>query len=596
MTDAAGRDTPPQAHPAAQSPHASRLAGLGFRLMGVFAVALLPLGILSYVQSERFADEAAARSEQALIGLTLRAATPVTDTLRRAEGVAAAAAESVPMLADRNACGAYMARLVAAEPTLSFAGYIPVNGLMTCASNGRVHDFSDSPGLADLRENPRPVITLNPNGPISGEAVVIFSHPVRDAAGAVVGFVSVSAPHRRLDRLPGMDEAPLALATFGADGRVLTAMLGLETIDQRLPVGYDLAELARQAPVVLTAPIANGTRKSFAVAPIIDGRLYVLSSWPAERRVIETFGLPLPLWLFPVAMLLASLAVAWLAAEHQVLRPIRALSAAMVAFAQGRRTVSPPALTTAPAELRNAGEAFETMVDSVLHDEAEIADALHQKEVLLREVHHRVKNNLQLIASIMNIQMRKALSPEAKVMVKGLHDRVLSLATVHRELYQTSGLADVRADEMLGKIVALVMRMGAAPGTAPVVDMQLEGLRLTPDQAVPLSLILTEALTNVLKHARPDADGRPARLRVQLTRTDAGRARLSVANTMTDDGQGARLPPDVDSTGMGGQLLAAFAMQLGGTLEVGPGAEGFMVAVDFPIRALSEAEARFAAA
>ncbi|HMO72817.1 MAG TPA: sensor histidine kinase, partial [Paracoccaceae bacterium] len=248
---------------------------------------------------------------------------------------------------------------------------------------------------------------------------------------------------------------------------------------------------------------------------------------------------------------------------------------------------------SAPAELRDAGEAFETMVDSVLHDEAEIADALHQKEVLLREVHHRVKNNLQLIASIMNLQMRKALSPEAKIMVKGLHDRVLSLATVHRELYQTSGLADVRADELLGKIVALVMRMGATPGGAPVVETRLEGLRLTPDQAVPLSLILTEALTNVLKHARPSAEG-PARLRVRLERSGEGRARLSIANSIPEETTERTLPPAIDSTGLGSQLLSAFAMQIGGQLDIERGRDGFTVAVDFPIRALSEAESRFA--
>jgi hypothetical protein len=84
--------------------------------------------------------------------------------------------------------------------------------------------------------------------------------------------------------------------------------------------------------------------------------------------------------------------------------------------------------------------------------------------VLLREVHHRVKNNLQLIASIMNMQMRRAKSPETKALMKGLQERVMSLATVHKELYQTTGLADVRADELLGDLVRQIVGMASAPG------------------------------------------------------------------------------------------------------------------------------------
>ncbi|MBK8441510.1 MAG: sensor histidine kinase [Rhodobacter sp.] len=141
--------------------------------------------------------------------------------------------------------------------------------------------------------------------------------------------------------------------------------------------------------------------------------------------------------------------------------------------------MEPPDLGDAPLELRHVGESYERLVESVLHDEAALEDMVHQREVLLREVHHRVKNNLQLIASIMNIQMRKAVSPEAKALIKGLHDRVMSLATVHRELYQTSGQADVRADELMQLIVAQVLRMGAQPGREIDVTTDFEPFRLT---------------------------------------------------------------------------------------------------------------------
>ena len=123
-------------------------------------------------------------------------------------------------------------------------------------------------------------------------------------------------------------------------------------------------------------------------------------------------------------------------------------------------------MTGAPGELVELADAYGMMVDTILQDEAEMEDMVHQKEVLLREVHHRVKNNLQLIASIMNMQMRQARTLEARDLMKSLHDRVMSLATVHRGLYQTSGLTDVRANELMDDILRQLVRMAAAPAVS----------------------------------------------------------------------------------------------------------------------------------
>jgi two-component sensor histidine kinase len=105
--------------------------------------------------------------------------------------------------------------------------------------------------------------------------------------------------------------------------------------------------------------------------------------------------------------------VAWCAAERLVSRYIRRLGRAIRAFASGAALWA-TSDGGAPAELREVGQAFLRMTDTILHDEAELEDTVHQREVLLREVHHRVKNNLQLIASIMNMQMRRAKSPRPR--------------------------------------------------------------------------------------------------------------------------------------------------------------------------------------
>ncbi|MFD1809716.1 sensor histidine kinase [Gemmobacter lanyuensis] len=279
----------------------------------------------------------------------------------------------------------------------------------------------------------------------------------------------------------------------------------------------------------------NGFDRVFAVVPLADGNLFLLGNWALQSSDAMIFDAPVPVLAFPVLMWLASLLVAQLASEHQVLRHLRALRRAIADFSGGSRRLPETDLEDAPMELRALGQAFERMMEAVVHDEAELEDMVHQKEVLLREVHHRVKNNLQLIASIINMQIRKARSPETRGLLKGLQDRVMSLATIHRELYQTTGLTDIRADELMQSIVTQILRMAARPGDPFDLQTAFDDVRLTPDQAVPLSLLLTEALTNALKYAAAPAGERP-RLSVSLCRTPDGRARVRVINSVTPEG------------------------------------------------------------
>ena len=229
------------------------------------------------------------------------------------------------------------------------------------------------------------------------------------------------------------------------------------------------------------------------------------------------------------------------------------------------------------------------MTDTILHDEAELENAVHQKEVLLREVHHRVKNNLQLIASILNMQIRQARSPEAKGLMTGVRDRVMSLATIHRGLYQTSGLTDISADELLSDILRQLTHMATGPGRPIEIEQDFDPVRLTPDQAVPLSLFLTEALTNAIKYAGNDGDG-PPHLSVSLKRMEEDAALLCVVNST-----GTR--PDNDTeiesgTGLGVQLLDAFAQQIGGQVSREEKDGRFALAMGFKLTPLTEAEAR----
>ena len=171
-------------------------------------------------------------------------------------------------------------------------------------------------------------------------------------------------------------------------------------------------------------------------------------------------------------------------------------------FAQGHRAPTDLDMSLAPGEIRDATEAFVQLTETIRRDDADLEHALHQKEGLLGEMHHRVKNNLQRIASIISLQMREIGSGKARQLMRAVQDRVISLvislATVHKDLYLTSDMTEVRADDLLPEIVQQVITPAAGAGVQIEVETPFADLALTPDQAGPLALLLAEVVT----HAR----------------------------------------------------------------------------------------------
>ena len=574
---------------------------LGFRLALALALALVPLGFLSAYQVKSLMDEAQARSEAAILGETLLAVNPEAGLIR--DGRTAAAAMAVPLAAidlDPAVCSELMRNLIEQSQTsYSFAAFVPADGMVVCSSNGGTLDLSDSPRLAAMRLDPKPDIAVIRNGRASLTSVLAFGHPVFDRVGGFIGYVSLSMPHSILQSATPADwvvkqiggTVPVSLITFDQTGVILTSTTGLDAAPMDLPADRTLLDLVQTELATFAAPSMSGERRIYAVVPIVEGTLFTLGSWPATE-VRATTALFLSPYLPTTLMWVVTLLVAILAAERLVARHIRVLRRNISAFAGGGRTYDTVLLTSAAAEIKDLADAFLKMTDTILHDKAELVDMVHQREVLLREVHHRVKNNLQLIASIMNMQMRQARSPETRTLMKSLQDRVMSLATIHRELYQTSGLTDVRADELLAQIVRQILNMASGPGRLFDLVTDFDVLHMTPDQAVPLSLLLTEALTNAIKYASLDA-GKAGprtmpRLNITLKRQDGMRVILSVANSVA----AATAPrPAEDGSGLGSQLIAAFAIQLAADIKTTLTDGTYQLTVAFDVTPLVRAEA-----
>ena len=579
--------TPPAA------PHRPYAQRLGVRLAFALAVALLPLGLISGLQSRSLLEEARARSEAALLGETLLAAADESGLIRGARVAAQALASTMTALPDDAAeCSRVMRRVLdQSGGAYSFVVFVPVSGNAQCNSRGEPLDLTASARVVRMLADPKPDAVVIRNAVVSGTSVLAFGHPVFDDVGRYLGYVSISMPHSVLEGAAvASAEAgfmnrlePLAMITFDVQGNILTSSTGLDDAPMRLPADRLLTDLATYGARTFVALSNNGTERVYAVFPLVDDQIFAIGSWPivVAAGPLSLFVSP---YLMPGLMWAASLLVALLAAERLITRHIRALRRSITGFAAGNHRIEGLDMTDAAIEIRDVADAYVRMTDTILRDEAELENMVHQREVLLREVHHRVKNNLQLIASIMNMQMRQSHSVEAKSLMKGLQDRVMSLATIHRGLYQTTGLADVRADELLSDILRQILNMATGPSRRFAVTSHFDDLRLIPDQAVPLSLLLTEALTNAIKYAGTSGTG-PVTLDVSLTRAGDGQAVLKVTNSM---GDGAA--PAGSGTGLGAQLLIAFVQQLGAQSEISIADGHYTLLVHFTIRALRDAE------
>lgn len=555
---------------------------LGSRLALMVAVAMLPLGLLGLVQSRAANDEAGQRANLAIMDETLRAATPQIRLILAAQVMAATLAKSVSLndvFNDTARCRQLMKQVAADEPALSLVAFVPLSGKLTCTSLGTDFDVSKSAGFLKVVDLLEPAFSVNSKGPVSGVSVLSVTHPVYDKAGTRVGFIGVSMPHKSLGEAGNADEHdendPLALLTFDADGTVLTSSVGLDDAAKSLPANTTLQELSGGKARTFLANSAAGEPRIFSVLPMADG-LFLLGSW-ARPSGFTVFGQDVGPYIVPSLMWIAAMMVAMLGAETLVVRHMRHVVGAMSAFAGGDRKRVTLDLLKSPAEIKELGRAFSVMTETILHDEAELENMLRQKEILLREVHHRTGNSLQLIASIMRIHIRQEKSVAVRGILEGLHDRVMALATVHMGLYETAGQKDVKMDALFSGVIRQISGLGKQAAKKPQIATDFEPIQLIPDQAVPLALLLTELLAGM-----PASEAQIGQVEVSLRLLEGQqKARLQIRGPAS---LGTAASDQPTPTAIGTQLVRGFAQQIGGAVSVANTPEAVDVTVDFPIR------------
>jgi PAS domain S-box-containing protein len=224
------------------------------------------------------------------------------------------------------------------------------------------------------------------------------------------------------------------------------------------------------------------------------------------------------------------------------------------------------------------------MVMSIVRDITErrraeeiIQASLREKEALLKEIHHRVKNNLQVTSSLLRLQAAAIGDDRARAMFEETENRIRSMALVHEKLYQSTNLSRIDFGDYIRTLGELLFRSSAINPDNVTLEVGGAVVFLSIEIAVPCGLIVNELLSNALKHAFPD--DRPGVIRVHLRVEDDGTIGVSVR----DDGVGLPAALDVERTEtLGLRLVAGLVQQIEGRMTIERGAAGAGFNVVFP--------------
>jgi len=277
-------------------------------------------------------------------------------------------------------------------------------------------------------------------------------------------------------------------------------------------------------------------------------------------------------FLLPILTILVAWSAIWFVTDRQVTQWILYLRRIAAAYRSGHYTIRPD-LAEAPTEFKLLGDALSEMASGIQDRDRRLRDAVDQKTVLIKEIHHRVKNNLQIVMSLLSIQANQVKDKAARDALMQAQTRINALALVHRILNELEDQSILDIKQLLEE---LAHQIAGGMGNENVkISVDVPSRVVSGSMAVALALFTVEVLTNIFKHAFPPGAG--GTIKISLESQEGGSLRLSIA----DNGQGFVMEETGKS--VGSRLIRTFGLQLGGVSSVRSEAgKGTVVDLVFP--------------
>jgi two-component sensor histidine kinase len=430
----------------------SRFARLatGTKLLLILAAALLPLGLIAIFASVTSAQENnAARRGETLQRLELKAQR-LNTAFSRSVLTISTASDAVSLSAKASrVCETTLARLEQ-SPVPARYGLFGGAGELRCGSAG-------------------------------------FRPPAAPAHPAHGGTIArISEDERRLD-----------LFVFGEGGKLEgVAEFDRETLHDLTYIpgtsrdfNLDLSQPGRTMVLRREFKPGRWRQQVAGTEDVAAGQLQLsilLSALPITFT--DVLGI-----LLPVLMSILAAAIGWLVADRLLLRPLVRMQRAVAAYRPGDRALDLPPVTTPAREIGELGEAFRQVIQTVARHESELEAAVERQTRLVREVHHRVKNNLQVVASLLNIHSRGSKNEDVAAAYASIQRRVDALAVVHRnhyaELEENRGVA---LKSLISELAANLRATAPAGAAGMTIRLDVEPYYVTQDVAVSVAFLLTE--------------------------------------------------------------------------------------------------------
>lgn len=480
---------------------------------------------------------------------------------------------------DGSGCGAFMRDWLERFPSFTSLTLLNAEGGTVC-SNFRTempYDLDRGDWFDRVRSEGTFVVGRYTVGR-SGIPLILAAYPVLDPATGAVGALVVGIDLRWFDYLARTVELPpkSTVTALGTDGEVLTQLLvrspemtlDAEAATERSRPSGDARQTMTAAgdSGTLTAETVSGEPRVYGFRRTDFGGLVVAVGMPRfldfERIGIAMFNtLAAPISI----LVLALLAAAW-GSEAFITRWVRRLTNRTRRMAAGERGIR-SGVPHSRYEIGELAAAFDRMADSIEEREAELENGVKEREVLLDEMNHRVKNDMQVVISLVRLEASRIDAENARQRIDDLVGRIRCLAEIHTLLYQTFEGQRAVVSNYAAELCTLLWRFRA--GTDEQIEMKtdIEPVPLSMQRAIPFGLILNELISNAYKHAFHDGDG--GRVWIDLHVVRHGRDQPDVVLTVADDGPGPVGELDVEqSASTGLTLIRALAGQLNGKLNM----------------------------
>ena len=390
--------------------------------------------------------------------------------------------------------------------------------------------------------------------PVDGKPVMFAMLPLFDPQGTAMGSINARI---------GLDWIKQSLTRTKLSRDAVAAIVDEtgKTIVSTGSPNLVWANLNSAAGTPATVRSKNGSEWLYASAPLFENRLRVVYAQPKSSLFNTSRDeLRLALILPILAILFTTLAV-WIGVNRLAVRWLHGLAQLARQIAHGDYHAPGPDLRGATLEIESLGTDMLGMAAAISDRNAKLEAAADIARLLSREVHHRVKNNLQMVISLLSLQAGQPLDPSSRQALEQARIRVSTFALVYRLLYNGQGQAEeglVDKDQLITELCAQLRASNYASSKVSL-EVSCKAGSGKVDNAIPLALLLVEAVSNAYLHAFPS--DKAGTIDVRLVKQGGAMLLSIIDNGIGYDRAGI-------SEGMGYQLMHAFAGQLGGTLTV----------------------------